>query len=126
MTSITIVGVYPVKSKPGVHLIEVQVQNSAGIFNPGEFTQPIDSEPKDNWQVAYLEHILNNDGTKILADDLEASERPDLWIGSVRMVFFFHEFDVKKPLSTPFGDVLLPRESPMPKRLEIVKYEDPD
>lgn len=73
-----------------------------------------------------MEHILNADGTMILADDLDASRKPELWKGNVRMAFFFHYLDITRPLRTPFGEIPLPKESKLPKRLKIIKYESPD
>jgi hypothetical protein len=126
MVSIKVLGIYPIKANQPVHLIEVQISNSSGMFNVSKFTQEIDSQPELNWQAPYMEYILNAEGNKILADDYTATKMPELWKGDVRMTFFFHYLDKKKPLRTPFGEVSLPTEIPLPKRLKIIKYEPVD
>ncbi len=47
------------------------------------------------------------------------------WKGDVRIVFFFHYLYLAVPLKTPFGDLVLPKESEKPKRLKMIKYEAP-
>ena len=72
-----------------------------------------------------MEQILNADGTEIIADDSEAWDKPELFRGDVRFVFFFHYLDLQRPLSTPFGELPLPSESEIPERLSMIQYEEP-
>jgi hypothetical protein len=58
MPHIEIIGVYPVEAPKSVHLIELWVRSAQGIFNVGDFTQEIRTQPRDNWQTAYDELIL--------------------------------------------------------------------
>jgi hypothetical protein len=122
---VNIIGIYRIKAREPVHLVEIEIQNCQGMFDLLTITQEDSSQPQSNWQVPYMEHILNTEGTKILADDLDASGKSELWKGDVRIVFFFHYLNTAKPLRTPFGEVPLPKESKLPKRLRIIKYESP-
>ena len=92
----------------------------------GEFTQEIPDAPTSRWQVAYDEEILNAEGDAIVADGFFDRDKVDLWEGDIRIAFFFHFLDLARPLQTPFGDVALSPETPLPSRLLIMKYEQPD
>jgi hypothetical protein len=124
--TIEIIGVYRVWTLQRVHLIEVVVRSSTGVFDVSEFTQVNPSLPRANWQVAWDEQILDGSGERIIADGLAATDRPELWVGDVRLCFFMHSLDFDIPLSTPFGKVPLPRARIKPRRLSMVKYESPD
>jgi hypothetical protein len=123
---INIIGIYRIKAHDPVHLIEVEIEDCHGIFDLTTITQENRSLPESNWQAPYMEHILNAEGTKILADDYDAFTKSEYWKGDVRLAFFFHFLDTAKPLRTPFGEIPLPPETKLPKRLNIIKYEIPD
>jgi hypothetical protein len=106
-------------------LVEVLVKNSIGVFDMGRFTQEIASVPPSHWQVAYDEQILDTSGETIVADGFFSRDKPALWVGDVRLVFFFHGLDFSKPLKTPFGDATLPGETTRPRRLSGLNYEPP-
>ena len=125
MSQIEIIGIHSVEAPEPVHLIELWVRGAHGIFDMGGFTQEIPDQPRDNWQVPFMEQILSTSGDEILANDFEASEKPELWTGDMRLVFFLHDLDLTQLLKTPFGDVRLPRESQLPKRLSMIQYEQP-
>ena len=126
MHKVDIVGVYPVRGPEPCHLIELVIHDSEGEINIADFTQEVAGEPRDNWQVPYMENILNSDGTAILADDVTISQKPELWRGDVRLVFFFHYLDPQQPLKTPFGEMPVPQPTSRPDRLKIVQYEPVD
>ena len=125
-TTINVVGVYKIEADQPVHLIEILVKNSEGIFDLSEITQEIPNQPKLNWQVPWDEKILDSAGEKVIADCFTANEKPELWVGNIRMLFFFHYVDFSKPLITPFGTVPLSNESPKPSRLSEIAFEAPD
>lgn len=125
MPQIKIIGVYPIENEEPVHLVEVSVHGAQGIFKIGDITQETPGQPLDNWQCPYMEQILTLSGDEVLANDYEASQRPELWKGDMRLVFFFHYLDVKRPLRTPFGEVQLPAETELPERLSMIEYEQP-
>jgi len=125
-TTIEVVGAYPHDKKIPVHLIEILVQNSQGKFDLSAFTQEIPLQSKEYWQVPWDEKLLDEDGNNIIANDSLLSREKRLWVGKLRIIFFFHHLDLSKPLITPFGFVDLPKETPKPKRLSQIIYESPD
>jgi hypothetical protein len=125
MPQIEVIGVYSIEAPEPVHLIELSVRGADNGFAVGEFTQEVSDQPQSNWQVPFMEQILSADGAKIIADDSEASLKPELFRGDVRFVFFFHQLDFQRPLRTPFGDAMLPMESECPNRLLMIKYDQP-
>lgn len=125
MTNIEVIGVYPIEADEPVHLVEVRLRGASGVFDVGEITQKIAGQPRSDWQVPYMEHILSASGDEVLADDSDTSDMPELWQGDVRLAFFFHYLGLKRPLKTPFGEVRLPAESELPKRLSMIDYELP-
>jgi hypothetical protein len=125
MPQIEIIGVYSAEAPEPVHLIELNVRGADNPFAVGEFTQEVPDQPRSDWQVPYMEQILSADGIKIIADDSETWGKPELFRGDVRFVFFFHYLDLQQPLRTPFGEVQLPAESELPKRLSMIQYEEP-
>ena len=124
-TTIEIAGIYPVEANVPVHLIEILIKNSKASFDLVEITQEIPDKPKQNWQVPWDEKILDQADENVIADYFSIRERPELWIGNVRMAFFFHYLDISKPLITPFGLANLPIESKKPNRLITIEYESP-
>ena len=125
MPQIKVIGVYPIETDEPVHLIEVSVLGARGIFEVGDITQEIPGQSPDNWQSPHMEQILSASGDEVLADDYDASKRPGLWQGDMRLAFFFHYLNLERPLRTPFGEVQLPAESGLPERLSMMEYEQP-
>ena len=126
MPEIEIAGVYPVDAPQPCHLIELNIRNCQDEVDVGQITQHGPSQPQGSWQVPYMGRLLDSHGTAIIADDFEMRRNFELWSGNVRLCFFFHYLDLARPLSTPFGDVQLPQEAPLPQRLTIVEYEPVD
>lgn len=125
-TTIDVIGVYHVEADVPVHLIEILAKNSNGIFDLAEITQEIPDQSRRNWQAPWDEKILDHAGEKIIADYFSAREKPELWIGNIRMAFFFHYLDFSRPLLTPFGPITLSNECPKPNRLSEIEYESPN
>jgi hypothetical protein len=128
-TSVEIIGVYPIKAREPVHLVEMLIRHSKRAIKVGKITQELPGQPELNWQVAYDEKILNAAGTRVVAGGFLEWKNPGLWsklwIGDVRLVFFFHYLDLSKPLKTPLGDASLPPETKKPRRLSAITYEPP-
>jgi hypothetical protein len=120
-----VIAVYSIEGSEPVNLVEMRFRGLDGAFDLSEITQAVPGEPRSNWQVPYMEHILNSAGDAVLADDSIAAKRSDLWKGEMRMVFFFHYLDLQQPLKTPFGDVRLPAQTALPDRLSMITYEPP-
>lgn len=123
--TIEVLGVYPVEADEPCHLIEIRVVGSRERIDLGSFTQVVDGQPRDNWQVPYDEKLLNKDGTKVLVEVGDGIEDEQLWKGDVRAAFFLHYLDVGRPLETPLGPVSMPTPEPRPKRLSFIEYEPP-
>ena len=105
-----------------VALVELWVHGYAGTLDLGKFQQDVPRLGPARSQVPWLEHELNAKGTS----GRELSFEPLSVDGSVRLAFFLHYPQFGQPLRTPFGTVVLPRPTPLPKRLSFIKYEPPD
>lgn len=112
-----------IETLENVVLIEVIVDNKSGKFDVSDFTQRIENIPKDNWQVAWAETYLNDDGDSLAVERWSTPPKTD----TLRIAFFIHEWKSDIPLSTSFGDIDCPAIKPMPERLaQLVPYEPVD
>jgi hypothetical protein len=118
-----VLGVHPVEDVDGCYLIEAVVSDATSQPDFGLVTQPRDGHDRPDWQVAYDERLLDSEGRSLQADLFVT--RIDDWPSEARVAFFFHDLDVGRPLSTPFGEVTLPSPSDRPTRLAVVAYEAP-
>ena len=117
-------GVYPINDTPDVHLFELLIHVAPKDVNVSAFTQKDESLPQDSWQVTYNEHFLNEDGTNIVGTFLNQNR---LTGTETRLVFFLYFVDFNKPLSSQYGDLVLPTPSSMPERLaKIIEFEPVD
>lgn len=121
--TVEVLGVHPVPEVQDCFLVEMVVAESASMPDFSDFTQPVAHLPRAEWQVPYDEKLLDQDGTKVVADPWErpAPSCP----AKTRMAFFFHDLDPSAPLQTPFGEARLPSPTPMPPRLAMLRYEAP-
>jgi len=106
-TRVEVLGVHPVAAAEPVHLIEMVIEGNAVELDFGQVTQEDVTQPRENWQVAYEEQVLD-----------EAND-------SVRFACFFHYLSFEKPLLTPLGIVQLPQPTPMPTHLQHIHYDPP-
>ena len=104
---IEIIGVHLVPSDQPVHIIEIELTGDVSSFDFSAVTQEQADQPQANWQVAYDERLVSQEGEQ------------------VRFAFFFHYLDLAKPLLTSVGPIELPKESPLPPYLSQVGYESP-
>ena len=98
-----VIGIHPIVWDEPVHLVELEVEGAMSDFRFDEITQVVSGQPRSNWQAAYDERA----------------------IGENRFAFFFHYLDTTKPLLSPAGPLDLPSESPVPKHLQGIVYEQP-
>ena len=127
MSKLEIVGIYRIEATETVHLIEVTFNNVDVVPDLIGFTQALPDQPRENWQVPYDECLLDSSGSSIIDSGGQFSpDHPELWKGNVRMAFFFHDLDLAKPIRTPYGEMVLPREEKLPGRLTMIKYDPPD
>ncbi len=73
--------------------------------------------------MAYDERLLDLEGESVQSDLFLT--RFDDWPRDARVAFFFHDLDIARPLSTPFGEVSLPTPSTRPMRLAMLAYDAP-
>jgi hypothetical protein len=100
-------------------LVEIAIHDCDERFDVGDFTQRV-GENRDNWQVAYAEAFLTPDG-----EALASEPSHDGPMGDLRVAFFLHFWDSKKPLASSYGDIVCPAVAPIPERLErLVPYEN--
>ena len=124
--TVEIIGVYPVQAEERCHALELWVKGVVQPFSFGDFKQEDPAEPEWKWQCAWMEHVLNVRGDKVLADERQISSQPELFRGDMRVLFFMHFLNLRRPLATPFGPVAIPTETSMPARLSTVHYERPN
>jgi len=120
---IEFIGVYPVQAGEPCHLVELWVRDLAGALPVGEFTQEVEGQPRDNWQVPYDERVLDESGTTQVGDQFPP--RVEAKGEDVRLAFFFHHLDFSKPLLTPAGPLQIPKATKRPSRLQFFEYESP-
>lgn len=105
MSGCTIVGIHPIQAEEPVHLIEMRVAADAGPIDWSAITQRIEGIDRAYWQLPY--------------DERQIPLHPGRWC------FFLHYLDPSRPLSTPWGDIALPKATPVPEHLRFIRYEEP-
>lgn len=118
---VEVLGVHAVDAPDPCHLIEVVIRNCSDRVDLAEITQDGSPLPRSEWQAPYDEHLVVQGELVSLWQPVAA----DVWHGDVRLAFFLHYVELDRPMRTPFGDVMLPRESPVPSHLEAMHYEQP-
>ena len=104
-------------------LIESLVHNQDARFDVGDFVQPREDVPRENWQVAWAEAYLSSDGESLAVN--RWSPAPES--GDLRVAFFLHHWDPTRPLLSTYGAIECPPPQAMPERLErLVPYEPVD
>lgn len=88
-----------------LYLLEIEIEPTDADVNWSAITQPIEGQPRANWQVPYDERRLD--------------ERENRW------AFFFHYLNRSCPLQTQLGDRKLPKTTPLPSHLRSILYEIP-
>ena len=90
------------------HLYLIEVHFESGDPRPfdwGRITQNLSNVPPSNRQDPWDEQQVGSD--------------PKDW------AFYFHFLEIGLPLSTPAGDMDLPKPSPIPEHLASIRYEAP-
>ena len=117
-----LIGVYQLNGFPDVSLIEIKIDVPVNIVDISSFMQPNESLPKEDWQVAYDEHFLNEDGTKVIGTMLNQGILTEQ---NTRVAFFMHYVNFNKPLISQYGEIKLSLPTTMPERLECIIHFDP-
>ncbi len=63
-----ILGVHPIEGVDGCFLIESIIIDATTQPDFGQMTQPHQDRDRSDWQVAYDEKLLDNEGESVLAD----------------------------------------------------------
>lgn len=122
MEKVRIIGVHPINNE--VHLLEIMVNTPPSEFDVSDFTQDVPGQPRENWQAAYDEYYLSEQGDVIIGDFLHAPRNDT---GVSRLAFFMYFLNFDTPLITPFGKLKLPDPTPVPSRLSrIIDFEEVD
>ena len=104
-------------------LLEVLVRERDRRFKVGDFSQPREGVSRDNWQVAWAEAYLSEDGDRLLVERWADAPKVDTF----RVAFFIHYWNPATPLRTSYGDIRCPAVKKMPERLQqLVPYEPVD
>lgn len=104
-------------------MVEAIVTGRDAKFDVGNFMQACESEPAENWQVAWAEAYLTLDGKSLMVDRWQDPPAE----GDLRIVFFIHFWEPNVPLQTSYGKIACPQVENMPERLKkLVPYEPVD
>lgn len=104
-------------------LVEILIRNRDKRFNVGDFSQPQEGVPRDNWQAAWAEAYLSEGGEELLVERWSDAPKADCF----RIAFFIHCWNSAAPLLTSYGELRCPAVTKMPERLqELVPYEPVD
>lgn len=121
---ISVIGMYPVEeATEPCHLVEILIEDFQGNLSFDDFTQEVDGQPRDNWQVPWLEYLLSDDGE---TGEMTTSLGPLEINNMQRLAFFFHYLDLSRPMLSPAGEISLLEPMSRPNRLSFIKYEPPD
>lgn len=105
------------------YLVEMLLNISASEIDWSNITVPEENVDRDNWQCAYLEQYLNENGTEKICDTYDI---PSEDIKPSRIVFFIYKSSAKL-LQTPYGNFELRNPKVLPERLKcIVEFDDVD
>ena len=104
-------------------LIEMLVDENSEDIDFGEFVVPEKGLDENDWQCAYLEQYLIEDGTERIC---ELYDEPQTPVKPCRFAFFLYKSEGQgKKLSTPYGNFSIESPKSMPKRLlDIIEFED--
>lgn len=105
------------------YLIEMALDIPAHDINWIRFLVPQEGVRKSDWQCAFMEQYLNEDGTARICD---LYDEPKENVKPCRIAFFIFKTPAEV-LSTPYGDFLLSDPNPLPDRLaDIIEFEESD
>ena len=104
-------------------LIEMLVDENSDDIDFGEFVVPEKGVDEGDWQCAYLEQYLNEEGNEKIC---ELYDEPQDSVKPCRFAFFLYKFEGQdKNMHTPYGNFSIENPKPMPKRLlDIIEFDD--
>ena len=122
-STVTLIGVYVVPGEENTYLIELAIKQSPALIDIGSILQKDDGKNKRDWQTAYDERYLDENGETIIGDFFN---HKTLSGDTTRVVFFMYLESLDKPLSTPYGDIPLGNATEIPARLATIDYSPMD
>lgn len=103
------------------YLVEMLLDVPSSEIDWGDIVVPEDGTDESDWQCAYMEQYLNEDGTEKIC---ETYDIPSDDVQPVRVAFFIYK-DSADILSTPYGSFKLDDTKKMPARLKnIIEFEE--
>ena len=105
---VNVIGMHPVQANEPVWLVEGEISKGFGEIDWGSITQPVPDKDPSYWQVPYDERDLGASGA-----------------GKRIVVFFFHYLDLDRPFESAYGQIAIPKPTPLPDRLRFIGYESP-
>jgi len=104
-------------------LVEVLLRNRDESFDLGDFTQPQEGVPRENWQAPWAEAYLTLDGEALATERWSSPPQTE----DLRVAFFLHYWQPNAVLRSSYGDLSCPAVREMPERLgRLVPYEPVD
>lgn len=117
---ISLIGIYPIDAPEPCHLLELQISDALGEIDLSEVTQPVQDQPRENWQVPFDEVWLTPSGDAEVSGAFCQPRGREL-----RLAFYFHHLSTSAPLLTPCGPIDIPPETAKPSRLSFLQYDAP-
>ena len=104
-------------------LVEMAIDDYSDKLEWLLFVVPEKGLDKEDWQCAYLEQYLNEDGTKKICKLYDEPKKP---VKPCRVAFFLYKTE-ERNLITPYGKFSIKDLKPLPDRLKgIIEFDDAD
>jgi len=121
---IELIGIYKMEGFPDVCLIELLINLPPNNVDISYFMQKNNALSEDLWQVAYDEHYLNIDGTKVIG--MFGDQHKLMEETHTRIAFFMHFVDFEGTILSQYGEIRLMKPVQIPERLsKIISYQSP-
>lgn len=108
----------------GVACFEVLISNVDSNFNASDFLLEDQGRPRSQWQAAWQDTYLSEDGEEVLPG-FSSTKAPDG--PTIRMQFYVHYWTPELILQSSYGPLTCPPPGPMTERLwRLIPYEPYD
>lgn len=103
------------------YLVEMLLDLSVSEIDWDNIVVPEDGVSESDWQCAYMEQYLNENGTEKIC---ETDDEPEDDVKPCRVAFFIYKVPANT-LHTPYGDFELKNSKKVPERLkDIIEFEE--
>ena len=117
MKTAKILGVYKYPQYVETYIIEMLIPARPDSIDFSAFHCIDPSSPESDWQTAFGEIFLSEDGSTVLGD---AYNKPAINDDKAHVIFGLYVEDFSIPLSTPYGEFVLSLPQKLPERLESI------